>query len=337
MNRIGRKYGVSLFGESHGTSVGVVVDGVPAGIVLSASDLEVDLSRRRAGAKGTTPRQEADRPQIVSGLFDGRTTGSPLTVLFQNSDTRSGDYARLVAQPRPGHADFVARRKWNGWNDYRGGGHFSGRITLGIVVAGTIAKKVLGESVKIESRIVEIGGRSDPAGMEAAVEHAMEEQDSVGGIVECTVTGVPVGWGEPFFDSVESVLSHALFSIPAVKGVEFGSGFAAARMRGSEHNDPIVAADGTTRSNYAGGINGGISNGNPIVFRVAVKPTSSISKPQETFDFATGRVEPLVVRGRHDACIALRMPVIVESMAAIVLCDFALLAGSGIDTGHCEF
>lgn len=328
---------MSLFGESHGTSVGVVVDGVPAGIVLSASDLEVDLSRRRAGAKGTTPRQETDRPQIVSGLFDGRTTGSPLTVLFQNSDTRSGDYARLVAQPRPGHADFVARRKWNGWNDYRGGGHFSGRITLGIVVAGTIAKKVLGESVKIESRIVEIGGRSDPAGMEAAVEHAMEEQDSVGGIVECTVTGVPVGWGEPFFDSVESVLSHALFSIPAVKGVEFGSGFAAARMRGSEHNDPIVAADGTTRSNHAGGINGGISNGNPIVFRVAVKPTSSISKPQETFDFATGRVEPLVVRGRHDACIALRMPVIVESMAAIVLCDFALLAGSGIDTGHCEF
>lgn len=326
MNSFGRKYRISIFGESHGESVGIVIDGVPAGVVLSEADLEADLSRRKAGAKGTTPRKEADQPHIVSGVFNGRTTGSPLTVVFQNTDTRSGDYAHLVAQPRPGHADYVAREKWGGWNDYRGGGHFSGRITLGIVAAGAIAKRVLGEGVKIAARIAEIGGETDPTAMETVVDRAVEEQDSVGGVIECTVTGVPVGWGEPFFDSVESCLSHALFAIPAVKGVEFGAGFEAARMRGSEHNDAIVAADGTTRTNHAGGINGGISNGNPIVFRVAVKPTASISKQQETFNFSTGQVEPLSVRGRHDACIALRVPVIVEAMTAIVLCDFALLA-----------
>ncbi|MDE5944815.1 MAG: chorismate synthase [Rikenella sp.] len=329
MNSFGRRYRVSIFGESHGELVGIVVDGVPAGVALSADDLKEDLARRKAGAKGTTARKEADEPMIVSGVFGGRTTGAPLTVVFRNSDTRSGDYADLVAQPRPGHADFVAREKWHGWNDYRGGGHFSGRITLGIVAAGAIAKRVLErEGVQIEARITEIGGASDAAGMEAAVEQAIADQDSVGGVVECTADGVPVGWGEPFFDSVEAVLSHAMFSIPAVKGVEFGAGFEAARMRGSEHNDPIAAADGTTRTNHAGGINGGISNGNPIVFRVAVKPTASISRPQETFNFATGEVDRLVVRGRHDACIALRVPVIVEAMTAIVLCDFALLAAA---------
>lgn len=319
---------MSIFGESHGESVGIVVDGVPAGLSLSAEDLREDLARRKAGAKGTTTRKEADEPMIVSGVFEGRTTGAPLTVVFRNSDTRSGDYANLVSQPRPGHADFVAREKWHGCNDYRGGGHFSGRITLGIVAAGTIARRVLEEKgVTIEARIKEIGGATDAEGMARAVEQAVKGLDSVGGVVECTASGVPVGWGEPFFDSVEAVLSHALFSIPAVKGVEFGAGFEAARMRGSEHNDPIVAADGTTRTNHAGGINGGISNGNPIVFRVAVKPTSSISTPQETFNFSTGEVEPLTVRGRHDACIALRVPVIVEAMTAITLCDFALLAG----------
>ena len=326
MNSFGRKFRVSIFGESHGTLVGVTIDGVPAGIPLSAADLQADLDRRKAGAKGTTPRKEADEPHIVSGLFDGHTTGSPLTVVFQNTNTRSGDYSNLVTQPRPGHADFVAREKWHGYNDYRGGGHFSGRITLGIVAAGAIAKKVLGDTVRIESRIEEIGGHTDPAAIQQAIQEAIDSQDSLGGIISCTASGIPVGWGEPFFDSVESVLSHALFSIPAVKGVEFGAGFAAARMRGSQHNDPIVAPDGTTGTNNAGGINGGITNGNPIQFRIAVKPTSSIATPQQTYNFADGKIEPLVVRGRHDACIALRVPVIVEAMTALVLCDLGMVA-----------
>lgn len=326
MNSFGRKFRVSIFGESHGELIGIVVDGVPAGIALSEADLNADLDRRKAGAKGTTPRKEADEPHIVSGVFNGYTTGAPLTVVFRNTNTRSGDYSNLVTQPRPGHADFVACEKWHGYSDYRGGGHFSGRITLGIVAAGAIAKKILGGTVKIESRILEIGGFTEPADIEAAVQSAVDGQDSLGGIIECTASGVPVGWGEPFFDSVEAVLSHALFSIPAVKGVEFGAGFAAARMRGSQHNDDIVAADGTTRTNNAGGINGGISNGNPVVFRVVVKPTSSIASAQQTFNFADGKVEPLVVRGRHDACIALRVPVVVEAMAAIVLCDFSMIS-----------
>lgn len=326
MNCFGRKYRVSIFGESHGEMIGIVVDGVPAGIPLSEADLNADLDRRRAGAKGTTPRKEADEPHIVSGVFDGHTTGAPLTVVFRNTNTRSGDYSNLVTQPRPGHADFVAREKWHGFSDYRGGGHFSGRITLGIVAAGAIAKKILGDSIRVESRILEIGGFSRQEDIDAAVQRAVDEQDSLGGIVECTATGIPVGWGEPFFDSVESTLSHALFSIPAIKGVEFGAGFATARMRGSEHNDAIIAADGTTHTNHAGGINGGITNGNPIVFRVAVKPTSSIASRQDTFNFAHGKVEPLIVHGRHDACIALRVPVVVEAMTAIVLCDFSMVS-----------
>lgn len=326
MNSFGRKFRVSIFGESHGELIGIVVDGVPAGIALSEADLNADLDRRRAGAKGTTPRKEADEPHIVSGVFDGHTTGAPLTVVFRNTNTRSGDYFNLVTQPRPGHADFVARQKWHGYSDYRGGGHFSGRITLGIVAAGAIAKKILGESIKVESRILEIGGYTQPAKIEAAVQRAVDEQDSLGGIIECTATGIPVGWGEPFFDSIEATLSHALFSIPAIKGVEFGAGFAAARMRGSEHNDDIIAQDGTTRTNNAGGINGGITNGNPIVFRVVVKPTSSIASRQDTFNFADGKVEPLIVQGRHDACIALRVPVVVEAMTAIVLCDFSMVS-----------
>lgn len=303
------------------------MDGVPAGIELTAADFEADLGRRRAGAVGTTPRKEKDQPEIVSGLLDGKTTGTPLTILFRNENTRSGDYSALVAQPRPGHADFVAREKWNGNNDYRGGGHFSGRITLGLVAAGVVAKKILGNRLNINASITEIGGIREPERYEEIIRQAMSELDSVGGIVECRVTGeIPVGWGEPFFDSTESLLSHALFAIPAVKGVEFGSGFEAARMRGSEHNDPITGPDGKTATNYAGGINGGITNGNPIVFRVAVKPTSSIGKEQQTYHFKTGAVEPLVVKGRHDACITQRVPVIVEAVTAMVLCDLMLIA-----------
>lgn len=313
---------VTIFGESHGEAVGCVLDGVPPGIELRASDLEPDLGRRRAGARGTTPRKESDVPHIVSGVYNNRTTAAPLTVLFRNENTLSGDYKNLTDHPRPSHSDFVASQKYNGQNDPRGGGHFSGRITLGMVAAGAIAKKII-PGINIEARILEIGGQLSL--FERLIEEVMAAQDSVGGVIECRASGVPIGLGEPFFDSVEAVLSHLLFSIPAVKGVEFGNGFAAARLRGSQNNDPIISVDGTTATNHAGGIVGGITNGNELVVRVAIKPTASISQAQQTFNFATGKVEPLLIKGRHDTCIALRIPVIVEAAVALVLADFFLL------------
>jgi chorismate synthase len=321
MNSFGRNFRVTIFGESHGEALGVVVDGVPAGIPLSVADFEGDLARRRSGGVGTTPRREADVPQIVSGVFEGVTTGAPLTVLFRNEDTRSGDYDKLVEHPRPSHADWVASQKFGGHNDYRGGGHFSGRVSLGLVAAGVVAKKIL-KGVNISASIIEVGGETDPVMFASVVADAVRAGDSVGGVVECRVTGVPVGWGEPFLDSVESVVAHLLFSIPAVKGVEFGSGFAGVTQRGSANNDPIIASDGTTASNNAGGINGGITNGNEIVVRIAVKPTASIALPQQTWNFRTGRVEELTIGGRHDACIALRVPPVAEAAVAIALADF---------------
>lgn len=322
MNSFGRKFRVSIFGESHGILIGVVLDGVRAGIPLSEDDLKADLDRRRSGAYGTTPRKEQDQPRIVSGVFNGHTTGAPLTIVFENGDTRSHDYSNLVTQPRPGHADFVAREKWHGMSDYRGGGHFSGRITLGLVAAGVVAKKMIPQ-VKITSEILEIGGQKD---YQAILNDAIERGDSLGGIIECRAEGLPVGWGEPFFDSVEARLSHAIFSVPATRGIEFGTGFAAARLFGSQHNDLIVDADGRTATNHAGGVNGGISNGNPLVFRVAVKPTSSISLPQPSYNFARSAVEELVVHGRHDACIALRIPIVIEAVTAITLADLAAVS-----------
>ena len=324
MNSFGTKFRVTVFGESHGKTVGVNIDGCPPGIPLTEADLLPDLARRKSGARGTTPRQETDLPQIVTGVFNGFTTGAPLTVLFENANTRSGDYSNLVVQPRPGHADRVSAEKYKGFTDYRGGGHFSGRITLGLVAAGAVAKKIL-KGVKVSARILEIGGCTETENFPEVIEAALQDEDSVGGIIECVAEGCRPGWGEPFFNSVESLIGHAVFSVPAVKGIEFGAGFRAARMRGSEHNDPIVDAAGTTATNHAGGINGGIANGNPIVFRVAVKPTSSIGAPQRTFNRETGKVEELVVHGRHDACIALRIPVIIEAVTAIVLADLALL------------
>ena len=324
MNSFGRIFRVSIFGESHGVNVGVVIDGSPAGIALTEEDLLDDLARRKSGAKGTTPRKESDRPRIVSGAFNGYTTGAPLTILFDNENTLSGDYKNLVAQPRPGHADWVAGQKFNGFQDYRGGGHFSGRITLGLVAAGVIAKKILA-GIDIRAELLEIDGETDPSKWENKIQEALKAQDSLGGIVECRVQKLPAGWGEPFFDSAESVISHAAFSIPAIKGIEFGAGFQAARMRGSEHNDPIVNRSGETQTNHAGGINGGITNGNLIVFRVAVKPTSSISKKQHTLNVENGLMEDLVVKGRHDACIALRVPVVLEAVTAIALADLRMV------------
>ena len=362
MNTFGNRFRVSIFGESHGPRIGVTLDGVLPGVPLSEEDFAEDLARRKAGALGTTPRVEDDFPQIVSGVYDGHTTGAPLTILFRNENTRSEDYEGFREHPRPGHADFTANIKFGGYNDPRGGGHFSGRLTLGIVAAGVVAKKML-YFAQFHARLVEVGGLSDASAWPDALKAAQAEGDSLGGVVECSVEGLPMGLGEPFWDSVESLVSHAVFSIPGVRGIEFGDGFQAARMKGSEHNDPFPEhkckhhhedgeehhchhdepdhqcchGDGSCHSehsschserseeshccgrhkhpqppvtNHAGGVNGGITNGNPLVFRVAFKPTASIAKAG--------------IPGRHDVCFALRTPVIVEAMSAIVLVDLAL-------------
>jgi len=321
MNTLGSFFRVSIFGESHGKWVGITIDGCPAGIDLQETDLLPDLERRKAGAAGTTPRKEEDNPIFVSGVFNNKTTGAPLTIIFENSNTRSADYDAIRATPRPGHADFVLHNKFNGFNDYRGGGHSSGRLTVALVAAGVVAKKILTD-ISVEATLVEAGGNSD---IDAAIKKAIEDEDSIGGIVACTVTGLPVGLGEPFFNSVESLISHAVFSIPAVKGIEFGSGFGAAKMKGSAHNDAIIDNSGTTKTNHAGGINGGITNGNPLNFRVAVKPTSSTPKEQHTWNNVNQLMEAFTVKGRHDLCIALRVPVVVEAVTAIVLADLLLL------------
>lgn len=321
MNSFGRIFRLSIFGESHGTYVGVTIDGCPAGIPLTVEDFLPDLQRRKAGATGTTPRKEDDLPEIISGVFNGHTAGSPITILFRNNNTQSKDYDAIKNTPRPGHADFVLNKKYNGFNDYRGGGHSSGRLTLALVAAGVVAKKILPE-VNINANIIEAGGNTD---IEAAINKAVEKQDSIGGIIECRATGLPIGLGEPFFDSVESVISHLVFAIPATKGIEFGSGFAATKMTGSEHNDAIIDEQGTTKTNNAGGINGGITNGNELVFRVAIKPTSSTPQEQQTWNNHTQSVEAFTVKGRHDLCIALRAPVVVEAVAAAALADLKLL------------
>ena len=390
MNSFGSKFRVEIFGESHGEAIGVVVDGAKAGIPLSKEDFMEVILRRKSGSKGTTPRIEPDEPEILSGVFEGHTTGAPIAIIFRNTNTKSSDYKELLDVPRPGHADWTASVKWDGFNDPRGGGHFSGRLTLPLVAAGVIAKKQCGFSFHAD--LVEIGGETDKDRWPDLLDATAKEGDSLGGIVECHVDGVPAGLGEPFFDSVESLISHAVFSIPGVRGIEFGDGFAAARLHGSEHNDSLIcpgtslmaeassggqtaspcsespvandselasgsdSPDSSLRSapptrsasgplpltsrgwlrsglarpdasfevvlpkkNGAGGVNGGITNGAPIVFRVAFKPTSSIAKAQKTLNIKTGEMTELKIKGRHDVCFALRTPVIVESVAAIVL------------------
>ena len=320
MNSFGRMFRVSIFGESHGIQIGAVIDGCPAGIPLSEEDLKDDFARRRAGGRGTTPRVEPDLPRIVSGVFRGKTTGAPVTIVFENTNIKSDDYDNLWDQPRPGHADYTAQQKYGGYNDPRGGGHFSGRITLGIVAAGVIAKKIIAPA-SVAATLIEAGGSKD---IQAAVEKAIEANDSIGGIIECCCTNIPVGLGEPFFDSAEALIAHMIFAVPATRGIEFGSGFQAATMKGSEHNDRIIDRNGTTATNYASGINGGITNGNDIVFRVPIKPTSSISLPQETYNFKEKSVSILQIEGRHDVCIAIRIPVVIECATAIVLADLML-------------
>jgi len=314
--------------------VGVTMDGVPAGMPLKESDFSMDLKRRKSGGIGTTLRREDDTPLIVSGVYHNTTTGAPLTIVFRNQNTNLSDYEKIKEWPRPGHADFVAMKKFCGFNDIRGGGHFSGRMTLCLVAAGVVAKKMLAtdnfegskpvkttkkHAISISAKLTAIGGEADDKKWETLIKEAIKEGDSLGGLIECICSNVPVGLGQPFFDSLESQISHLIFSIPATRGIEFGDGFKAAEMKGSQHNDCIIDKNGKTKTNGAGGINGGISNGNPIVFKVAIKPTSSICKYQKSFDFVTGKVEEYSIRGRHDCCIALRCPVIIEAAAAIAL------------------
>ena len=464
MNSFGRIFRVHIFGESHGPSVGVTIDGCPPGVLLTEEDFNKDLERRKGGIqKGTTPRKEDDIPIFVSGVFNNKTTGAPLTILFHNSNIRSSDYEKQQAIPRPGHADFVAGKKFKGFQDYRGGGHFSGRLTVCLVAAGVVAKKILnltpnpspkergtkdpgyltntpgqwkmvkdyakgnrqiateaeeilwqelrnrkidgckfrrqhavqgyipdficldkklvvevdgsyhdteeqkkldeertkflaangyreirftndevlnqlpivlkklqealsfGEGlgeVQIKATIIEIGGEKN---IEAGLQKAIDAKDSVGGIIECTVNGLPVGLGEPFYDSAESLISHAVFAIPAIKGIEFGAGFNAAKMLGTQHNDPIISETGQTATNNAGGIVGGITNGNPVVFRIVVKPTSSTPKEQESWNTEANKIEKFSVKGRHDLCIALRVPPVLEAVTAIVILDMMMV------------
>lgn len=328
MNTFGRKFRVAIFGESHGPAIGVTIDGVLPGLVIDPDELKKEIARRKSGAPGTTPRIEADEPIFLSGVVGDTATGAPMTIIFSNENTKSKDYSKLVDIPRPGHADFVAAVKFEDFQDYRGGGHFSGRITLPIVAAGYIAKKQFSD-ISINAELIEVGGvkpripahaKNDPE-VQRVIAEASAEGDSLGAIIECEVKGLEVGYGEPFWDSVESMISHAIFSIPGVRGIEFGDGFAAARMKGSEHNDPI-GEDGIPLKNGAGGVNGGITNGAPLRFRVAFKPTASIRKEQTTYNFAKEKMDKLSIEGRHDVCFALRCPVIVEAMTAIVLTDF---------------
>ena len=327
MNTFGHRFQITLFGASHSPTMGVTINGCPAGIALDERAFEADLARRMPGALGTTLRIESDAPHIESGCTNGYTTGKAIRIIFENKNTRPEDYEAFKSQPRPGHADWTARQKYGETYDLSGGGIFSGRMTLPLVAAGVVAKRLLQQrypDIQISARLLEVGGSVDFA---AAVQLAQAAGDSIGGIIECRATQIPVGWGEPFFDSVESCISHIVFSIPGIKGIEFGAGFAAAQMRGSEHNDCYIDAQGHTATNHAGGISGGITNGNELIFRVAAKPTPSIAHVQESFDLAANQMTPLMIKGRHDVCFALRLPVVVEAVTATVLVDYAGLVG----------
>lgn len=322
-NSFGKVLRTTIYGASHAEAVGIIMEGIPAGITLHEELFAADIDRRRPALRGETPRHECDIPHIEGLDAEGRTTGDSINIRFYNSNTRSTDYSHLEHQPRPSHADLVQRRKYGPTYDMSGGGMASGRMTVALVAAGVVAKQIVPE-IEYHTSLIEVAGCSDPTLFEELIAIAAREGDSVGGIIECRATGIPVSLGEPFFDSAESVISHLLFSIPGVKGVEFGDGFAGCAKRGSERNDAIIDASGTTKTNNEGGINGGITNGNDLVVRVAIKPTPSIAKAQHTFNYKSGTVEPLVIGGRHDACIARRAVVVVEAMVALALADLKL-------------
>lgn len=316
MHSFGQYFRITIWGESHGQGVGIVVDGCPPGISLLPCDFMVDMKRRAAGVLGTTTRREIDKVQILSGVFEGYTTGASIMLYIENKDVSSAEYDTLRYMPRPGHADYAAYMKYKGYHDHRGGGMFSGRMTAALVAAGVIAKKII-PFATFKAEVIEAGGQTD---IESAITHAIERNDSIGGIVECRVRGIPAGVGSPFFNGLESVISHIVFSIPAIKAIEFGDGFMLARMSGVEVND-VLLPDGSTVTNHLGGINGGIANGNEIVLRVCVRPPSSIAREQQSFDIRTGEIKNITVRGRHDVCIALRVPVVLEAAVAIALAD----------------
>jgi chorismate synthase len=358
-NVLGERFMMITFGESHGRCVGVIVDGCPAGLPLQESDIQSKLDLRKPGQSiVTTQRREEDKVEILSGVFNGYTTGAPICMLIWNKDVDSKPYDMIKSKPRPGHADYPAYVKYKGFNDYRGGGRFSGRLTAAFVMAGALAEKLLRYTLGIEifAYTKEIGGismnkdaldyideiksnrysnevrcpdSSTAMLMRDAIVKARQEGDSLGGIVECIAINVPIGLGEPIFGALESDISRALFSIPAVKGVEFGSGFRAARLKGSENNDPYTIKDGkvVTLTNNAGGILGGLSNGMPLLLRVAFKPASSIAKTQRTVDIESMNDSEIVVPGRHDPCVVPRAVPVVEAMVAVVLADHAIRAG----------
>ena len=357
-SQFGERLTVSIFGESHGTGIGVVIDGLPAGIPISESELLAFLARRRGGQSVcSTARAEADMPQIQSGVYEGKTTGSPLCAVITNQDTRSKDYVAVYDTPRPSHADYTAYCKWGGASDFRGGGHFSGRLTASLCIAGGIAKQILAQDeIAVGAHLAQVGhvvedafplyptkelfaeiaakpfpviNDQDGERMQQEIMQARSELDSVGGIIECAAIGIPAGWGNPMFDGMENRLSRVLFGIPAVKGVEFGGGFAMAAMRGSAVNDPFcITKDGTvaTVTNYSGGIQGGITNGMPLRFRVAMKPTPSIAQPQQTVSLSRMEETTLALKGRHDPCVAHRAVPVVEAATALVLLDSLLIA-----------
>ena len=323
MNGFGKIFKVNIYGESHNASVGVLLDGIPAGIKLSEEDFYADLDRRRPQHVSQTSRKEADLPIIESGLFNGYTTGTPMLIRFLNQNTKSNDYSNLVTQPRPGHADFVMNKKFDGFNDYRGGGHTSGRVTVGLVAAGVIAKKII--DFDFNTELVSLGTLKDLSKKDEYLTEIASSGDSVGGVIRITVKNVPIGLGEPFFYSVESAISQMLYSVGAVKGVSFGIGFDGASLLGSEFNDMIVDKNGKTFTNNNGGINGGVTNGNDLVVNVFVKPTPSIYKEQQTFDFSKDEITTLQIKGRHDSAIIERAMVVCENAIAVALCDLYLL------------
>lgn len=332
MNTFGNKFRITLWGESHSPSIGVTIEGVPSGIAISQEDFLKEIDRRRPGAKGTTSRKESDIPIIIRGIENGVTTGTSIQISFENKNIRPTDYSQFAEIPRPSHADMVRLMKYPKEEFSSGGGVFSGRMTLPLVAAGVIAKKIIAP-IEIETNFTSLGKISIPQEYSTNpwdyptfanyIESIMAEGDSIGGVVKCTCNRVPAGIGEPFFESLESRISQLIFSIPGIRGIEFGDGFAAAAMKGSEHNDPIIDTSGKTSKNSAGGINGGISNGNPIIFSVAIKPTASISRTQRSISLKTGQMTEFSIRGRHDSCFALRVPVVIESMAAIAIASFS--------------
>lgn len=321
MNSFGRLFRVEIFGESHGSEIGVIIDGVPPGIVINKNDLAEFLQRRRPNLIGTTPRKEGDLPDFKSGMKNNITTGAPILITFANANVNSSNYEQFKEIPRPNHSDFVAREKYYGFQEIKGGGHFSGRLTVGLVVAGFLAKQII-PKIEIQAQVYKVGNRRN---YEDILQTAIENGDSLGAEIHCVAKNLPIGLGQPFFDSVESLLAHAIFSIPGVKAIKFGLEKSPATSLGSEFNDSIIDERGATKTNNSGGVNGGITNGNKLEFSIEVKPTSSISKLQKSFNFLKKKVVEFSIPGRHDVCFGLRVPVIVEAVTALVLADFYLI------------